>query len=301
MTPTFVPEGLSKLHFYSYGTVAKNKDLDSHIIEVNATEDQSYIDGELDDNIEKIDADGVDHDGKSFSTTLETTNSITATWLSFTETNRMTSPDVRRGEKVCIWRFGDSDEYWWCTLQQDKKLRRLETVIYGFSNVREENTEMNASNMYWIEISTHRKIIKLHTAKNDGEPFEWSIQLDTKKGVFAIDDNDGGYFFYDAINRHFKMENKDTSYIEIDKKNAKIYTLERVDIVTKDFEIKASNSIKMTTQDYKLITQSFTTKALQWFTQVPEARFSQQLKTGAKVFFGGSSYTSGNSYARHHY
>lgn len=67
MTPTFVREGLSKLHFYLYGTVAKNKDLDSHIIEVNATEDQSYID-ELDDNIEKIDAISGDHDGKSFST-----------------------------------------------------------------------------------------------------------------------------------------------------------------------------------------------------------------------------------------
>jgi hypothetical protein len=68
--------------------------------------------------------------------------------------------------------------------------------------------------MYWIEISTHRKNIRLHTSKNDGEPFAWDIQLDTKNGTFTIEDNDEGYFFYDAKKRHFKMHNKDKTYSE---------------------------------------------------------------------------------------
>ena len=54
--PKFVPEGLSRLHFYSYGIVAKNKDLSSDLIEVVPSEDQSFLDGELTDNIEKIPA-----------------------------------------------------------------------------------------------------------------------------------------------------------------------------------------------------------------------------------------------------
>ena len=203
--PKFVPEGLSRLHFYSYGIVAKNKDLSSDLIEVVPSEDQSFLDGELTDNIEKIEAEGEDHNGEKFKTTVETTNSIKAKWLSFTDTNRMTSPDVRRGEEVVIWRFGDTDQYWWFTLQQDKKLRRLETVIYGFSNVREENIEMKHDNMYWFEISTHRKNVRFHTSKNDDEPFAWDIQLNTKDGTFTIEDNDDGYFFYDAKKRIFAL------------------------------------------------------------------------------------------------
>ena len=290
MMQQFVPEGLSRLHFYSYGIVANNKDLSSDLIEVVPSEDMSFYDGELTDTIEKVEAEGKDHNDKEFKTTVETTNSIKAKWLSFTDTNRMTSPDVRRGEEVVIWRFGDADQYWWCTLQQDKKLRRLETVIYGFSNVREENTEMKHDNMYWIEISTHRKNIGLHTSKNDGEPFAWDIQLDTKNGTFTIEDNDEGYFFYDAKKRHFKMHNKDKSYFEIEKKRAKLFTLDRIDFETKDLTIKASNSITFTTKDYKLTTTNFTTKASKWFTQVPSANFSQHVKSGADVYWGGVSY-----------
>lgn len=290
MDQIFNGEGLSKLHFYSYGVVAKNKDLDSHLIEVVAAEVTPFYDGELTDFITKIKAKGEDHDKKSFETEVETTNSIKANWLSFTDTNRMSSPDVRRGEEVAIWRFGDADQYWWTTLQQDAKLRRLETVIYGYCNLREENTAMDHTNMYWIEISTHRKVIRLHTAKNDGEPYEWDIQLDTKKGTFTIDDNDGGYFFYDAINRHFKMENKDTSYFEINKKEATLFTPDKVTINTSDFEVNASKSIKFTTKDYKLNTIKYQVKASKWFTQVPEANFSKHVKSGNDVFWGGISY-----------
>lgn len=259
----FIPEGLSKLHFYSYGIVAKNKDLSSDLIEVVAIEDNSFYDGELTDTIDKIEAEGKDHNDKSFKTKVETTNSIKAKWLSFTDTNRMSSPDVRRGEQVIIWRFGDTDQYWWCTLQQDKHLRRLETVIYGFSNLRKENIKLDHTNMYWFEISTHRKVVRFHTSKNDEEPFAWDIQLDTKKGTFTLDDNDGGFFFYDAKNKHFKMQNKDGSYFEIDKGAATISAAEKITLKTGELVVDA-----------------------------PMATFSQNIRSGGSVSWGGVSLAS---------
>ncbi len=292
MEAPFAREGLSKLHFYSYGIVGQNKELDSDLIEVTLSEESSYFDGEISDTIKKVETSGSDHDGKKYKTKVETTATVKAKWLSFVDTNRMSSPDVRRGEEVVIWRFGDTDQYWWTTLQQDKKLRRLETVIYGFSNCSEENIEMDHTNMYWIEISTHRKVFRLHTAKNDGETHEWDIQLDTKKGTFTIEDNDGGYLFIDAVNRHIKMHNKDKSYIEIDKKKAKIFTLDLVQIETNRFEVIAKQSIKMTTKDYSLVTQSFKTKAASWLTTVPTASFSAHVKSGADVYWGGISYAT---------
>lgn len=288
----FAAEGLSKLHFYSLGIVAKNKDLDSHLIEVAAIEDNSYMDGELTDQIEEVEGEGTDKDGNSFKTKVKTTNSIKAKWMSFTDTNRLTSPDVRRGERVVIWRFGDTDQFWWCTQEQDNKLRRLETVIWGFSNCSKENEVADHTNMYWLEISTHRKIIRFHTSKNDGEPFAWDIQLDTKNGVFVIDDNDGGYFFYDAKNRHFKFENKDKSFLEINKKNATWSIPEKIKVLCKDLEVAASKSIKMTTRDYSLVTQNFSTKATKWHTTVPSANFSQHIRSGATVWFGGIGYAT---------
>ena len=290
MEVPFVPEGLSKLHFYSTGIVAKNKELDSDLIEVTAIEDNSYLDGELTDQIEKVEGEGKNKDGQSFNTTVETTNSIKAKWLSFTDTNRMTSPDVRRGEKVVIWRFGDTDQFWWCTEQQDRKLRRLETVVWGFSNCSKENEESNHSNMYWVEISTHRKVIRFHTSKNDGEPFAWDIQLDTKNGVFSIDDNDGGYFFYDAKKRHFRFENKDKSFLEIEKRRAKWSIPDHIEILTKKLDITASEYIKMSTRDYSLVTQKFNTKASSWMTTVPTAKFSQHVKSGGTVYWGGTCF-----------
>ena len=297
MEEQFVPEGLSKLHFYSYGIVGKNKDLDSDEIEVDDIENSGFDDKEITDNITKVEGEGKDHNGKTFKTTVETTNTIKAKWLSFTETNRMSSPDVRRGEEVAIWRFGDTDQFWWTTLKQDRKLRRLETVIYGFSNLREENTKGDHTNMYWLEVSTHRKVVRFHTPKNDGEFCEWDIQLDTKNGVFTIEDDNGNYFMFDSKNLHLKMKNKDESFIEINKKNAKIFTKERVDIETKIFEVKASQKIKETTKTYeistntyKLVASTYTCKSSSWMTTVPVAKFSATVKSGANVYWGGISF-----------
>ena len=64
MEVPFVPEGLSKLHFYSTGIVAKNKELDSDLIEVTAIEDNSYLDGELTDQIEKVEGEVIGYDGE---------------------------------------------------------------------------------------------------------------------------------------------------------------------------------------------------------------------------------------------
>lgn len=288
----FVPEGLSRLHFYSYGIVAKNKDLSSDLIEVVAIEDNTFYNGELTDTIDKITAKGKDHNDKSFKTEVETTNSIKAKWLSFTDTNRMSSPDVRRGEEVTIWRFGDTDQYWWTTLQQDKILRRLETVIYGFSNVRKENIEMDHTNMYWIEISTHRKVIRLHTAKNDEEPFAWDIQLDTKNGTFTIDDNDGGFFFYDAKERHFKMKNKDESYFELDKKEATLFAPDKITLKTQELVITATTSFRFVTPDYNLVAESYSINAGSFVATVPVASFSQNIAAGGNAMIAGVSYAT---------
>jgi hypothetical protein len=188
---------LSEFHFYSVGIVAANKKLDSREIEVVPFEKTPFISGEVSD---------------------DTTLSVNAAWLPMTDTNRMTPPDVRRGEQVMIYRFGDSNSFWWTTQMQDQKLRRKETVIYGWSNEAGENITNSADNMIFLEISAHKKLVTFSTPKNDGEPFAFVFQLNMKEGLFAFEDGADGLFHYDAVNRQFIHQNADGTSIEINQK-----------------------------------------------------------------------------------
>lgn len=241
---------VSQLVFYSIGIVAVNKKLSSHFVEITPIEAISYLDGEITDNMEEYNASGKNHMGNTFNVKIDTTASIRAKWLPAGNSNRITSPDVRRGEQVAIYKFGDADEYYWTTLLQDKHIRRLETVIYSFSNNRDENIPDDAKTTYFVEISTHKKLIHIHTSKNDGEPFIYDIQLDTKNGNFVLTDDDNNYIFLDSKERHIKLHNKDTSYMEMNKKIINIHSLEEINLKTKHYTLHATETLQTQTKDY---------------------------------------------------
>lgn len=242
---------LSKLVFYSIGIVAVNKPLTTDFVEITPIEDIPYLDGEITDHFEKYETSGSGYEGtKSFNVKMETTASVRAKWLPMGNGNRITSPDVRRGEQVALYKFGDTDEYHWTTLLQDKIIRRLETIIYSLSNNREENVEDTPTSTYYIEISTHKKLIHIHTSKNDKEPFIYDIQLDTKNGNFVLRDDDDNYIFLDSKERHIKLHNKDTSYVELDKRIINIHSLDEINLKTKKYTLEATESIETDTEKY---------------------------------------------------
>ena len=205
---------VSKLFLYSYGVVAANKPLSSMNIEVTPMEEVMMTDGELTDNISTANVKGKDADGSSFETTIKTAVTITARWLPFSS-NRKTAPDVRRGEKVAIWKFADADKYYWSSLEYEAHLRKLETVIYTFSNTQEESAGSNTDTTYFIEISTHNKMIQLHTSTSDGEPFGYDFVLNTKEGTFQIRDTIENIIFLDSGARRIVMKNAAESFIDL--------------------------------------------------------------------------------------
>lgn len=210
-------EKVSKLQFYSLGIVAANKLLNSDIIEVNPIEEFPMMDGEITDNVEQYKTESKTSEGETFNTDIQTTVSVKAKWLPINNSNRRSSPDVRRGETVVIYRFADTDEYWWNTLKNDHTLRRLETVIYCFSNSRKENIADDANSTYWIEISTHKKLIHVHTSKNDNEPFCYDIQINAKDGNLVITDDAGNYILLDSKENTIHLENGLGSFVDINR------------------------------------------------------------------------------------
>lgn len=213
---------MSRLRLYSLGTVAANKPLNSNMIEVTPIEDLTMVDGEISDNTQIYKAKGVDRNDADYQLELNTTSTITAEWMPIGSSNRATSPDVRRGEMVAIYRFGDTDKYYWTTFKNDLRLRKLETVIYAFSGTTKETDGVSPNTHYFLEISTHNKTVTFHTSKGNGEPFAYDVQFNTKEGFITIQDDDGNFFTLDSTNRRIEISNRDGNHTDIDKRN---YTL----------------------------------------------------------------------------
>lgn len=255
------PRNISKLQMFSVGIVAVNKLPSEHFVEVVPLETASFMEGELTDFKDEYKGGGVDKDGRSFDHKKDLTLSIRAKWLPFAQGNRITPPDVRRGEHVILYQLGDTDEYYWVTLRQDKHIRRLETVIYSYSNNREEDIPDDPNTTYWMEVSTHKKLIHIHTSKNDKEPFTYDVQINTKDGRIVVEDDDKNYLFLDSKQRHWRIHNKDKTYVELDKRIINMHSYDEINLTTDKYTLVAKTSIDTKTKRYNERCDDYTLEA----------------------------------------
>ena len=208
----------SMLKMVSFGTVATNKLLTSMDIEVVPVEKLTMLNGELTDNLVSENTKGVDSDGAAFESTTKNSITVTARWLPF-GSNRKTAPDVRRGEQVCIWQYGDADKYYWSELEYNGKLRKLETVVFMISNTKGEEEEATAENTYFFSWSTHEKLVQLHTSTSDGEPFGYDFILNTKDGNLQITDTIENTVFIDSAAKRIVLKNAAGTFFDLNDEN----------------------------------------------------------------------------------
>lgn len=249
---------LSQLKIYSLGTVAANKPLSSKEISVTPIENTPMVDGELTDTQSTYKAEAEDSAGAAYSLELTTANVITATWLPLGSSNRMTAPDVRRGALVALYQFANSDKFWWTTLTDDMKLRKLETVVYAFSGTTNEDADATSDNMYFLEVSTHQKLVHFHTSKANGEPFMYDIQINTKDGFIQIQDDAGNYFQFNSKERQLEMVNSDGSKVEINKTNIFLESTDLISMKSKVIQQESTDNIMKATK----VTQTTSTSEL---------------------------------------
>ena len=221
---------VSKFIQYSLGIVAINKPLSSDIIEVTPVEYLTMLDGEINDHVTEVDLKSKNYDGSEYETKTKQTITLKARWMPM-GSNRITSPDVRRGEQVMIWRYGDSDRFYWSSLEYQKRLRKLETIIFGISATKDEDDNGNPDSMYYLEISSHRKIIHFHTSKKNDEPYAYDLQLNTADGYLLFQDDVGNLINLNSKDTYIEITNADKSTIQLDKRNILADAPDFVDIV----------------------------------------------------------------------
>lgn len=231
MQTSFVP--------VSIGIAAENKPLTSVQLNVVAHELIPSIDGPVGVNPETVVTSGTKPDGTEYQTSVQSDVVITATWLPY-GSNRVTPPDIRRGERVMVYRLADTDQYYWRDLGLDSDKRRLETVIHAWNaNPNITNSSFDASNAYYFEVSTHNKTITLGTSKANGEPFTYTFQLDSGSGTVSLSDDIGNFVSLDSNEQRITLMNSAQSFFDMHGKNLSISVLG-------DIDINAGKSIKLT-------------------------------------------------------
>lgn len=256
---------LSKFKAYSIGIVAENKALNSREVEVVPIEDSITLDGEFSAESRDYITKGVTDEEIPYDLEIGTTISINATWLPINSSNRHTAPDVRRGERVILYRFGDNDEFWWSTLRDNLELRKLETVIYAFSGTKVEGAPVNADNYYFLEISTHKKLVNFSTSKADGETWRYNIQINTEpgQGFIKIEDDDGQFIILDSKERQIIAQNRDLSKVDINKREIFIEAPDLVQVKSKKIYMESvENTTVATTINEKATTINQTATSL---------------------------------------
>ena len=242
---------LSQMHFYSRGRVAANKALDSKEIEFWAMEVDPMVDGEITDQVTTIDVEGQDASGNKFKASVDTTVTKRAVWYPFGCTNRLTAPDVRRGEEVMIWQFADAAGFFWTDCATGLALRRLETVIFAISGSPKENEEPTSENTYYIEWSSHKKAVTFHTSQSNGEPMTWDVQVNTGDGNFSLRNSLGDLVSVDGAEAHIEIRNSVGSYFDMNKKVLNVFAEDEVNIMSNKITLNGKNAIETTTDQMK--------------------------------------------------
>ncbi len=204
----------SLLKPYSIGIVLEDKEGDSDMIKVMPTEQLSMFSGDLNEQKLNYNVNAPDAQGIKRTSQIEGGVEIVAKWI-FSSGNRVTAPNVKKNESVLIYRFADTDEFYWQTFMREPSLRRREHVHYAFSNLPSGVKPYDKNSSYWFEISTREKHIHLHTSKNDNEPFEYDLNIDTKIGNLSITDDIQNSITIDSKNRIITINHTSGNKIQI--------------------------------------------------------------------------------------
>lgn len=203
----------SRYRLYSIGRAVENKRLTddqgkpSDKLMVIPLEQRTMADGELKSNPLSPEATGVDGQGNSYTTTVTMDGAVEATWYP-QASNRQTPPDIRRGERVILWQYGDTNSFYWTETGWDDHLRKLETVRYTWSGTADEAVDgTQPGNCYFLEVSTHEKAITLGTSKANGEQFAYVVQINAKTGALVFADDAGNNIHIDSVESLVQMTN----------------------------------------------------------------------------------------------
>ena len=233
------------------GNVAENMPINSEYCEITLTELNPIIDGGLAANIKDVTATSVDPSGKKTSSSLKIGNTIKAKWIRANDGNRVTPPNMRRGEPVSVYMLADIDTYYF-TDDSAPGMKRLETIINRYSATSDDGATLDSSNCYETVMSTHYKRMYIKTSNANGEPFIFSIDLDAGQGIFSVSNDVGDRIMLDAMSKTIIGQNSAGSIIQIQGDTATV-SAKNITLQGENISLVASTMLKLKAAAIKMI------------------------------------------------
>ncbi|AHI60171.1 putative structural protein [Erwinia phage vB_EamM_RAY] len=251
---------VSVLKFYSMGVVAAVKSTNSKEIQVIPRETAPMMSGEAEVNPQVITHNGKTSSGDSTQDKVVTDSTIAAIWFPF-RSNRVTAPDVVKGERVVIWQIGDEDKYYWTETGLDDDLRRLETIIIALSGspATTEDKNIGEGDWYFIEWSSHKKHFMMSNSKMNGEQVQYVIKADYGEAIFSLADDLDNNLVLNSLEALWQITNTDKCLITMSKKNIEIIAQENFNLTAQELISMLCKTMKITANEsFELITNKTT-------------------------------------------
>lgn len=201
------------------GYAVADKENDSRTLKVYCPELQPFLKGEL--TGVQIDTPVSTSDGNvTYNGSVKSINYVTCEYRS-QQSDRLTPPDVRRGEKIIVTMYGDSNtSFYWDTAGVDTGTRRTERVIIGANDTLKYNEALTEANAYCLIFDTrNRKVIRLATCKSDGEQYSYYLSLEPDNNRMVMSDDNDNTIWINTANSQVMMSNHSGSLLNLENEN----------------------------------------------------------------------------------
>lgn len=227
--------------YIGIGIVAENAILGhEHQIHVFLQDAFPNSRGKLELNPQQFTTKGVDAQGKSYNSKVKTSSTITARWFN-EDSNRITPPQVQKGEEVSIYKFNGNDNYWWKPNNRHMHKRVQEVVVEAYAakplSAGKEPTPSTPENSYSKTVDTVNGVMEMRMSKANGEVCAWLFQMDGKKGVLTITDQNGNFINIDDGMTEITIHNKENSFIQLDKTTINIQSTKDINMKTETWNV----------------------------------------------------------------
>lgn len=279
---------MSKLVKFSIGYVSKDKPEDSPYVRVIPVETSVQIDGIIEDEDTTILFDGIDEDGEAISGKVNSSIAIVAEWIG-SDSNRMTAPDLRKGEVVTIYKYADEDRYFWESRNTKSKLRDTEHVVHLFSaKPKGDRAYLDLSNSYSITISSRDQQITVMLTDYNGEKASFVLQLDGKNGKAMLMDNKGQQFAIESLINRITLINKQKSSVVLDKEDILVSnmgnlidkTAKMVSIECKEYKVVCNSWDVLAKESFVVESPAVSMKSDAVTVDAPTSTFTGMVQTG---------------------
>lgn len=244
----------SLLQNYSRGIVLEDKERNSTRIKVRLIE-INFIAPTPVQAVQSTNEVAFSSNGSTDYVSVESGNDIEAKWWSH-NSNRVTPPNVKKGDEVIISRLGKTDIYFWEDLNTSN-VKTLEEVVYAWAADPENKMANDLSNAYSLAVSPLDGHITIRTTSANGEPATYLIQVNTRDGGLIATDNFGNKFFINSITTDVGFENACGTKVNALKEELFLYAKKRIRVDTTLLEM-VDTTYKHTSKSWIAKSNSYT-------------------------------------------